>query len=325
MKLMKLMRRFDKPPFPATAIAIGAFDGLHRGHAAIVAATIEQAQGFDGKAVVMTFEPLPREFLYGEQAPPRLMRLREKVAVLSAWGVDAVAAVPFDRSVANLSAPAFAQELLVQCLRARCVVVGHDFRFGHRRQGDIVLLQRLGEEHGFTVNTVAPVQCAGERISSTQLRSALGAGHLERARQLLGRTYALCGRVVRGAGLGRQLGFPTANLRIQHRLSLSGIFVVMVEGIGPAPMQAVASLGVRPTVGGRATLLEVHLLDFPHERDLYGYHITCHFLHKLRDEEHFPSLEVLIEAIAADVEQTRAYFAAHPDIEKRLHEGWNLP
>jgi riboflavin kinase/FMN adenylyltransferase len=322
---MKLMRRFKSPPYPATVVAIGAFDGLHRGHAAIVAATMRQAHQQGGRAVIVTFEPLPREFLYGEQAPPRLMRLREKVAVLASWGLDAVVALPFDHGVAHLPAPGFVQELLVGRLGIRGVVVGHDFRFGYKRQGDISLMQQLGEEHGFTVTTVAPVQCAGERISSTQLRSALGAGHLERARQLLGRTYALCGRVVRGAGLGRQLGFPTANLRIQHRLPLSGIFVVMVEGIGPAPMQGVASLGVRPTVGGQGTLLEVHLLDFPHERDLYGYHITCHFLHKLRDEEHFPSLEVLIEAIAADVAEAKAYFAAHPVIETRLHEGWSLP
>lgn len=321
---MKLMRRFNDPPFPATAVAIGAFDGLHRGHAAVVAATIQQAQRLDAQAVVLTFEPLPREFLYGEQAPPRLMRLREKAALLAAWGVAAVAALPFDRQMANLPAATFVRELLVGRLKARCVVVGHDFRFGHKRQGDIALLQQLGQEHGFEVITLAAVQCSGERISSTQLRSALAGGYLDTARRLLGRSYALCGRVVRGAGLGRQLGFPTANLRIQHRLALSGIFVVMVEGIDGAPRQAVASLGVRPTVGGHDMLLEVHLLDFPPERDLYGYHITCHFLHKLRDEERFPSLEVLIEAIAADVQQTKAFFAAHPGIGHGLRDDWRL-
>lgn len=309
---MQLSRglRHCRPDDRGVAVAIGNFDGVHRGHQALVAAAAGAARR-DGSAVaVLTFEPHPREFIDPANAPPRLMRLGAKCAALASLGVERLAVLRFDARLQGQSPDAFVTEVLGQGLGARHVVVGEGFRYGCRRAGTVETLTEAGRTIGFEVIVVPSVEAEGERVSSTRIRAALAAGDLALARRLLGRDYAITGRVVRGERLGRELGFPTANLRLHpSSVALRGIYAVRVRGIeGRDAADAVASLGTRPTVGGVEPLLEVHVFDFA--GDLYGRRLTVEFVDRLRDEEKFPSLEALVDQMHADAARAREILAA---------------
>jgi riboflavin kinase/FMN adenylyltransferase len=293
---------------------IGSFDGVHRGHRAIIDQLLAQAQALDLPSVVMVFEPQPYEFFSGEKAPARLMRLRDKIRVLSACGVDRVFCLQFNQRLRQLSASDFIKQVLVDGLGVKSLVVGDDFRFGCDRAGDFRLLQDAGCEYGFSVYDTCTVQDGGERISSTRIRRALEAEQFEEAERLLGHPYTIRGRVVYGQQLGRTIGVPTANVRLRrYRSPLNGVFAVRLRMVGAEKtdennwLPGVANVGVRPTVGGETRpILEVHLLDF--DGHLYGCEVEVCFDKKLRDEQKFPSLDALKAQIYNDIEQTRKFF-----------------
>ena len=301
--------RHPKPRGPATAIAIGSFDGVHRGHAAILERLRQTASLRGLVPAVLTFEPLPREFFAPGAAPPRLASLGERLAEIARHGIELAFVERFDRRFAALEPDAFAQRLARE-YGARRVLVGEDFRYGARRAGDVASLARAGRRLGFEVETIAAVAQGGERISSTRVREALAAGNFAEAARLLGRPYAIAGRVVHGAKRGRGLGFPTANVRLARaRAPLGGIFAVKCHGVATRGLEGVASLGINPAVqvGGPATL-EAFLFDF--SGDLYGRRVSIEFLKKLRDEARFASLDELSAQIARDCEEARQFFRA---------------
>jgi riboflavin kinase/FMN adenylyltransferase len=288
------------------AVTIGNFDGVHRGHQAMLARVIAVARDRGLTASVLTFEPHPREFFTPAAAPTRLTSLREKLELLAAHGVDHVHVQRFSRAFAALAPEAFVERALVGQLAARWVLVGEDFRYGAKRAGDFASLAAAAGRRGFELEAMPTVTDGGTRVSSSAVRDALARGDLKRAAELLGRAYGISGRVVHGAKLGRALGFATANVQLKHnRPPLGGIFAVRVAGVGAAPRDGVASLGVRPTVhaDGRP-VLEVHLFDF--DGDLYGAHLTVEFLAKIRDEERYADLETLKAQIARDCDAARA-------------------
>jgi riboflavin kinase/FMN adenylyltransferase len=288
-----------------SVVCIGAFDGLHLGHRALVRQAVARASALGLPHVALSFEPLPREFFAPDAPPPRLLLPRAKLEGLRVLGADLVGLLRFDAHLAAMSPEAFVRELLIDRLQAREVWVGPGFRFGHRRAGDITVLRDLGSTFGFAANEIEPVLLDGERVSSTRVRAALQAGDFALATRLLGRPYAIGGRVVRGNQLGRTLGFPTANLRFDRKTpALSGIYAARVHGLGADAKPAVASFGTRPTVGGREPLLEAHLFDF--DGDLYGRRIEVEFVARLRDEEKFPDLPTLVAQMHRDAEQARA-------------------
>jgi riboflavin kinase/FMN adenylyltransferase len=289
------------------ALTIGNFDGVHRGHQAMLARLIEAADDLALPSAVLTFDPHPREFFAPHAAPPRLSTLRGKLERFAAQGIERVFVARFDGALAGLAPEAFIDDVLGRRLGARWVLVGEDFRFGRARAGDLAALR--GAARAFSVEAMRTVVVDGERASSTTVRDALAAGDFARAARLLGRPYTLAGRVAHGAKLGRTLGFPTANLRLTQRPPLSGVFAVRVHGIATEPRAGVASLGVRPTVTDQgAPLLEVFLFDF--DQPLYGRRIVVEFLHKLRDEARFPDLDALTRQMHRDAAQAREFFAA---------------
>jgi riboflavin kinase/FMN adenylyltransferase len=296
---------------PDTAIAIGSFDGVHLGHQAIVRRVVAEARERGIAAAVLTFEPLPREFFAPAEAPARLTSLAERVALLGQCGVDLVFVERFDARFAALTADEFAHRLATR-YGARWVMVGHDFRYGARRAGDATHLREAGRREGFEVEVLDPVILGPDRISSTRVREDLFRGDFAGAARLLGRPYAICGRVVHGAKRGKTLGFPTANVRLARpKPPVGGIFAVKCYGAATRGLEGVASLGINPAVRdkGPATL-EAFLFDF--SGDLYGRRVSIEFLKKLRDEAHFASLEELSAQIARDCEEARAYFRARP-------------
>lgn len=305
---MRILRHLPARPEAPVALTIGNFDGVHLGHRAMVGLLTDAARQRQLVSCVMTFEPHPREFFAPDRAPTRLTSLREKLELLAQLGVEQVHVRRFDYDFARISAEAFVEEVLVAGLGVRWVLVGDDFRFGARRQGDVAMLREVLARRGVEVAQMQTVSLDATRVSSTAVRERLARGDLHGAAQLLGRPYSISGRVVGGERLGKRLGFPTANLQMKHnRPPLAGIFVVEVSGLGERPLEGVASLGVRPTVKeGGAPVLEVHLLDFT--RDIYGEHLQVRFLHKLRDEEKFADLESLKRHIATDVEDARRFF-----------------
>ena len=304
--MSRLFRDVDGGPVSprGSVVCIGAFDGLHGGHRALVRHTVARARAVGVDAVALTFEPLPREFFARENPPPRLTLARAKVEGLRALGADAVGLLRFDAAMAAMSAQDFVRRMLVERLSAREVWIGPEFRFGHRRGGDLALLQAMGAELGFAANAIEAVEVQGERVSCTRIREALKRGEFTEATRLLGRPYAIGGRVVRGQQLGRTLGFPTANLRFPKTPALSGIYATWVHGVAEHPWPSVSSFGTRPTVDGVEPLLEAHLFDFT--GDLYGRHIEVEFVAKLRDELKFPDLPSLTEQMHRDAEQARA-------------------
>jgi len=305
---MRLYRTFASlrrsPSAKPRAVAIGVFDGLHIGHQAILERARGAADELGGTSLVLTFEPTPKEFFSPATAPPRLTRFRERFELLEAFGLDELFCAKFG-AVRELTPRAFIDELLIADLRAGHVVVGDDFRFGADRSGTVSDLRALGARHGLAVTEVPPVFFKGERVSSTAIREALKAGDLATARNLLGRDYSISGRVVRGLGLGRKLGFPTANVHLKRiQAPVDGIFAARVTGLGVGALDGVASVGPRPTIGGGMPLLEVLIFDF--DRDIYGRYITVHFVKRLREERHFADLELLKRQMRVDVEAARA-------------------
>ena len=304
---MRVFRGCSRPLPEPVVLAIGNFDGVHLGHAALLERLTAVARTHAVAPTVLTFEPHPREFFAPASAPARLTTLREKLELLAEKGVAQAVVCPFDAAFANLEADAFIQRVLLDCCHVRHLIVGDDFRFGKGRRGDFTLLQAAGEQFGFAVEAMGSVMLGGERVSSSGVRQALAAGDMEHAARLLGRPYVIDGQVAHGQKLGRQLGFATANLRIKHNpLPMTGVFAVEVDGLGERSLSGVANLGIRPTVGGTRPLLEVHLFDF--NRDIYGAHISVRFVHKLRDEQRFPNFDALKAQIAADAAAARAFF-----------------
>ncbi len=294
------------------ALTIGNFDGVHRGHQAMLAKLSEQARTLGAGMGVLTFEPHPREVFTPQSAPTRLTALREKLELLAAHGVGHVHVARFTPAFAALSPSAFIEQVLVRGLHAAAVLIGDDFRFGARRAGDFALLRDASVRHGFGLEAMPTVEHGGLRVSSSAVREALFNGDLARAAAMLGRAYSISGRVVHGEKLGRKLGFPTANVSMRHnRPPLMGIFAVRLHGVAAQALEGVASLGLRPTVSdsGRAAL-EVHLFDFSGE--IYGRHVRVEFLHKIRDEEKYSDLETLRAQIARDCEAAKQYLALHP-------------
>lgn len=288
---------------------IGNFDGVHIGHRAVIEKLAEAGRRLDLPVSVVLFEPQPREYFDPDNAPPRLMRLREKLDRLAELPVDQVLLLRFNRRLADLPAETFIRDILVDGLDVRYLVVGDDFRFGKNRRGNFALLQDFGRRHGFEVADTPSVLLEGERASSTLIREMLAKGNLDRATRLLGRPYAVCGRVVHGDKRGRTLGFPTANLLMRRKnVPVRGVFAVTMAGIEGGPRPGVANVGIRPTVaGGRRVLLETHLLDFA--GDLYGRMVEIEFHKKLRDERRFVGLPELCAQIENDVAAARAFFA----------------
>jgi riboflavin kinase/FMN adenylyltransferase len=297
------------------ALTIGNFDGVHRGHAALLQKVVHQARQSGLPAAVMTFEPHPREYFAAraghlDRAPARIANLRDKLEALEQAGIDRVIVEHFNARFAALTAQQFIENILVQGCHARWICVGDDFRFGAKRSGDFDLLRRAGQQWGFGVEAMPTLMHDGLRISSSEVRQALASGNFALTQELLGRPYRMSGRVIHGKKLGRTLGFPTLNLRVVHkRPAVTGIFVVRVHGLAEQALPGVASLGVRPTVEDQGrVLLETHVFDW--QGDAYGRLIRVEFLKKLRDEEKYDSLQQLTDAIAEDERQAREFFSS---------------
>ena len=305
---MLVYRGFSHVSPGATVLTIGNFDGVHLGHRALLKRLTDAAKTEDLLPTVVTFEPHPREYFAPDSAPARLSTLREKLEMIADEGVEAAYVGHFNKRFSALSAEEFIERILVGCLRVKHLIIGDDFCFGADRRGDFAMLQQSGQHFGFRVDAMGSVTLNGERASSSAVRNALAAGRMEHAAHLLGRSYSIDGRVVHGEKMGRQLGFATANIRIKHdKPPLTGVFAVEVHGLADGPHPGVANLGVRPSVDRVSRpILEVHLLDFA--ADLYGRHLSVRFLHKLRNEVHFPDFAALKAQIAQDVRDTRLYF-----------------
>jgi len=295
------------------ALTIGNFDGVHRGHQALLAHVTASARRLGLEAAVMTFEPHPREYFAQRsgdlsKAPARIANLRDKLESLENAGVDRVIVEHFNEHFASMSPDEFTQRVLVDGLHVKWLMVGDDFCYGARRAGNVALLAEAGKHYGFEVHSLPAVLHDATRISSSAVRAALAAGDFDATRALLGHPYSMSGHVIHGQKLGRTLGFPTLNLRVVHRPALAGVFVVQVHGLADRPLPAVASLGVRPTVedAGRM-LLEVHIFDW--NQPCYGKLVRVEFLTRLRDEEKYIDLPTLTAAIERDAQQARAWFA----------------
>lgn len=289
-------------------VTLGAFDGLHLGHAALIDAAVSLAMRLGRPAAMLSFEPMPREFLQALDPPARLTNFRERWRLLQRTGLDALCLMRFGDRLRRVSGSAFIA-LVQSALRPEALVVGHDFRFGREGEASAAQLHDEGQRLGFAVHVIAPVRVASERVSSSAVRAALATGELGRAAVMLGRGYSMRGRVVAGQRLGRELGYPTANLRLERRrVPLGGIFAVRVRGVDASERHGVASLGTRPTVGGVEPLLETHVFDFA--GDLYGRELEVEFVQKIRDEVKFDGLQPLVERMDLDAQMARRILAA---------------
>lgn len=287
---------------------IGNFDGVHLGHQTIIEQVREKAEELGVPSVAMIFEPQPREFFQGEEAPPRLTGFRQKLEALIAHGIDVVVCLPFNDQFRQHSGMEFIRNILIDGLHVRHLVVGDDFRFGCDRSGDFALLKRVGDQSGFSVENTRTVTVNDERVSSTRVRNSLQGNRLDEARELLGAPYAIEGRIVYGRQLGREIGAPTANILLAQMPALRGVYVVNVEMPDGRSRDGVANIGLRPTIDGRQPSLEVHLFDFA--GTLYGQRLRVTFLHPLRDEVRFDSVDALKAQIAQDIQDAR-YWLAH--------------
>ena len=313
---MELIRGLHnlRPRHRGCVATIGAFDGVHRGHQAVLQSLLQKGRELKLPVTVILFEPLPREFFAPLQSPPRIMSFREKVAALRELGIDRVLRVHFDRKLSEMGAEEFVQRVFVDGLGVRYIVVGDDLHFGKNRAGDFEFLQREGARHGFDVVATSSVMQEGERVSSTRIRAALEAADFIGAEKLLGRPYSITGRVMKGQRLGRQLGTPTANMHLRRlRAPLAGVYAVEVLGavevfgVAAEKKYGVANVGTRPTIGDLIkAILEVYIFDF--DADIYQRNITVVFRKKLRDEVKFASLDALKQQIQSDVEAGREYF-----------------
>ena len=300
-----------RPHHRGCAVTIGAFDGVHLGHQSVLTHLRQQAVSLEVPTTVVTFEPLPREYLRPLEAPPRITTLRDKWPLLAECGVDRVLCLPFKESLRQLSAREFVEEVFVSGLGVRYLAFGDDFRFGNRREGDLDYVRALADEFGYAVAPTPTMELGGDRVSSTRIRAALAEADFELAAQLLGRPFELAGRVLHGQKLGRQLDAPTANIALHRiRSPLQGVYAVRVCGGGLEEAPGVANVGVKPTIGeSLEATLEVHVLEG--SPDLYGERLTVRFRHKLRDEQKFPSLDALKAGIAADKANARTWLANH--------------
>jgi len=289
-------------------VTIGNFDGVHIGHQQLLASVKKKAEQLKVASIVIIFEPQPLEFFAGPKVTtPRLTRFREKFLALQKAGVDFLIVLPFNQELANLSAQDFIDTVLVYYLKPQEIVVGEDFRFGHKRSGNFTYLKDYAAKFGITVQAMPTFFFEQERVSSTRVRQALTENNLALATQLLGRPYSMQGRVRHGDKVGRNLGFPTANIFLHRHLSpVLGIYTVYVHGLSKIPIAGVANIGTRPAIGGTRALLEVHLLDF--DQEIYGRYVEIEFCKKLRNEEWYPNLELLKQAISNDVKCAREYF-----------------
>jgi riboflavin kinase / FMN adenylyltransferase len=322
---MKIFRGFQHPGIaPACALTIGNFDGVHRGHQAMLALLRSEAQHRGVPSCVLTFEPHPRDYFAAatgraELAPARIGTLRDKLEELARCGIDQTVVLPFDARLASQPPEGFIDDVLIRGLGVRYVLVGDDFRFGAKRAGDYALLDASGSARGFDVARMNSYEVRGLRVSSSAVREALGRGDLEAVGRLLGRTYAISGHVVHGRKLGRELGFRTLNLRFSHwKPAASGIFVVRVHGLAERPVEGVANLGVRPSldpndVNGGRVLLETHCFDWPASLGAdggYGKIVRVELLHKLHDELKYDGLDALMKGINQDCDDARRFLAS---------------
>lgn len=311
---MRLVRHLVDLPHGELArgsvVTIGAYDGLHLGHAQLLGRVIKEARSRELPAVVMSFEPTPKEFFAAARPPARLMRFREKFEALAEYGVDIFYCPRFSATMRSIPADAFIRQILVHGLNARHVVVGDDFHFARKREGSIENLLRASTALQFSVDQVASINVDGVRVSSTEIRESLAEGNVERATALLGRPYRMSGKVVKGREVGRSLGYATANVDLRRRQSaVLGIFAVRVHGLPQGPVDGVASVGTRPTFDLCKPLLEVHVFDF--DADIYGEYIHVDFLAHLRAEKKFASADELVAQMDIDAENARLVLAAH--------------
>jgi riboflavin kinase / FMN adenylyltransferase len=308
---MRLIRGLSHlEPFKnGCVLTIGNFDGLHSGHRAVIKKLAERSAELNLPAVIMIFEPQPLEYFLGDNAPSRLMRLREKAIEFAKLPVDNVLIVRFNRHFANLDAEQFIDDILINKLNVKHLVIGDDFHFGKARRGNFAMLKEKGKVHGFKVEDTGSYQFDGLRISSTLIRDALGAGDLAQAERLLGHSYSICGRVTHGDKRGRTIGYPTANIiMFRKNTPVSGVFAITMTGIDNLEFEGIANVGTRPTFAtGSRVILEVHLFDF--NKEIYGHYVEVHFRQKIRDEMCFQSLEQLKAQIIKDVAETKKIFA----------------
>jgi len=310
MRLARTTRSFPYTRVETgSVVTIGAFDGLHLGHQRLLRHMFSEAQDRRLPTVVMSFEPMPKEYFSATSPPARLMRFREKFDALQGAGVEIFFCPRFGDAMKNITADTFIRHLLVHTLNVRHLVIGDDFQFARNREGGLEHLRRAARALDFTIEQVPSVIVDGERVSSTAIRQALWDGNMKRANRLLGRPYRMSGRVIGGQRLGHKLGYPTANVNLQRRQSaVMGIFAVRVHGLGEPALDAVASVGTRPTFDGVKPLLEVHIFDF--DDDIYGRYIHVDFIARLRDELKFDSADALIEQMHRDSAEARAILAA---------------
>jgi riboflavin kinase/FMN adenylyltransferase len=290
-------------------LSIGNFDGLHLGHRAVIRKLVERGKVLGLPVVIMFFEPQPLEYFLGDNAPSRLMRLREKVIEMAKLPVDNLLIVRFNQNFANRDAEQFIEHILIKTLNVKHLVIGDDFHFGKARRGNFAMLKEKGRLNGFTVEDTGSFQLGGLRISSTLIRDALVAGDLKGAEKLLGHCYSVCGRIAHGDKLGRTIGYPTANIRMHRKNTpVNGVFAVTMTGIDGLEFEGVANVGTRPTLdGGSKVILETYLFDF--NKEIYGRYVEVHFHQKIRDESRFHSLEELKAQIVKDVAETKKIFA----------------
>ena len=313
MKLIRGLHNLTQP-LPGCVATIGNFDGLHLGHQHVINQLKAVGEIKDLPTVVIFFEPQPVEFFAPEQAPLRLSRLRDKIIQMGEMKVDYLLCLEFNAHLAGLSAKEFVDNILVQKLNTRHLVIGDDFRFGKNRGGDFTYLRQRGLEAGFEVENTHTLLIDNERVSSTRIRQCLARNDMVSARQLLGRPYTLSGKIAHGKKLGRELGFPTINLKMGKRpIAVNGIFAVLVKGLDNRVLRGVASIGTRPTVNGVGTILEVYILNFTEK--VYGRCVDIEILHKLRDEEKYDSLDALTVQISQDINDAKTYFEHNEILE----------
>jgi len=309
---MRLIRHINDMPFDAVAdgsvVTIGAYDGLHLGHASLLERVIATSESLGLPSVVMSFEPMPKEFFAETSPPARLMRFREKFDALASRGIDLFYCPQFDEQMRSITVDAFIRRILIHGLCAKHIVVGDDFQFARRREGSLRHLQQVSDPLGFSVEHVPSIVVDGIRVSSTAIRESLWSGDLQRATALLGRPYRMSGKIVLGDKVGRKLGYPTANVDLRRRQSpVMGIFAVRVNGLEGGPLDAVASVGTRPTFGGTKPLLEVHIFDF--DENIYGQYIHVDFVARLRGEVKYDAVEELVAQMHRDADNARSILA----------------
>lgn len=328
---MKLSRSINSRLIPNSGcvLTIGKFDAVHMGHQKILQQLVKVGKKMNLPAVVMTFAPNPEEYFLRQDAPPRLTTIGSQYFALREQGVSLMLAIPFNKKLAQTSAEHFIQTYLIERLQAKYISIGDDFRFGKGRKGDYQVLKQAGIKNGFEVGRFETINIGNSRVSSTRICAALGAGHLDQVEALLGRKFTMMGRVIHGDKRGREWGFPTANIAINRKLPMTGVFAVTVRGLNDehehehdhvhahahAHIKGVANLGMRPTVDGMKTLLEVHLFDF--NEQIYGTRICVEFVTKIRDEKKFDSFEALKNQIFMDCERAKDILDTNADTSAR--------